>query len=155
MGIAESKRGGKHMTTHENTSMNTHGTPQLGEINITTSVLETIAAQATKKVAGVYVSKQSFQNVSGSFFSLEREKTGAKIKRQDNHIAVDIDIRVKYGYSVPDVAMNVQESVKEQILFMTDLVIDEVNVHVISVEAEPTGSELFHLDEENGDTVDE
>lgn len=143
------------MTAQNNTSIDTQISPNLGEINITTSVLETIAAQSAIKVEGVYDSKQSFQKVSGSFFSFEREKTGAKIRRQDNYMAVDVDIRVKYGYSVPDVAMNVQNSVKEQILFMTDLVIDEVNVHVVSVEADVNDAEFFHLEEENGELGDE
>lgn len=126
----------------------------LGEINITTSVLETIAAQAARKVEGLYNVDQDFQKVSGSFFSLERDKTGAKVKQSDLGIEIDLDIRIKYGYSIPEVALNVQNRVKEQILFMTDLVIDQVNVHVLSIETESASPEVFHLDDENGETLD-
>ncbi|HFI0464124.1 TPA: Asp23/Gls24 family envelope stress response protein [Streptococcus suis] len=125
----------------------------LGEINITTSVLETIAAQAATKVEGIYQADQAFQRVSGSFFSLDRDKTGAKVKQTPLGIEIDLDIRVKYGYPVPEVALNVQNRVKEQILFMTDLVIDQVNVHVLSIETEAATTELFHLEDEAGDDL--
>lgn len=145
------ERGGKCMSKqYETSSVNT-----LGEINITTTVLETIAAQAASKAEGVYVVDQSYQKISGGFFSFEREKVGARVTRNENTIAIDIDIRVKYGYSVPDVAMNVQDRVKEQILFMTDLIIDEVNVHVLSIETGSGETELFHLEDENGDAFGE
>lgn len=136
--------------TFEASNVNT-----LGEINITTAVLETIAAQAASKAEGVYKVDQSYQKVSGGFFSFEHEKAGARVRRNENSIAIDVDIRVKYGYSVPDVAMSVQDRVKEQILFMTDLVIDEVNVHVLSIETSHNETELFHLEDENGDVFGE
>ncbi|MBF6626034.1 Asp23/Gls24 family envelope stress response protein [Aerococcaceae bacterium zg-BR9] len=127
---------------------------RLGEMNITTTVLETIAAKAATKVEGIYNANRSFQKISGSIFSLEREKIGAKVRRNEASIAIDLDIQVKYGYSVPKVAMQVQERVKEQILFMTDLVIDEVNVHVISVETDTVQADFFHLDDENGEALE-
>ncbi|MBR7926604.1 Asp23/Gls24 family envelope stress response protein [Aerococcaceae bacterium zg-ZUI334] len=126
----------------------------LGEINITTTVLETIAAKAATKVEGIYNTNSSFQKISGSFFSLEREKIGAKVRRNETSISIDLDIQVKYGYSVPEVAMQVQSRVKEQILFMTDLVIDEVNVHVLSIETDNAQADFFHLDDENGDSLE-
>lgn len=143
------------MSIKTNVSYDSQEAKQLGEINITTSVLETIAAQAALKVEGLYVPNPSFQKVSGSFFSSDRDKIWVKVRRNEEAIVVDVDIRVRYGYSVPDVAMNVQARVKEQVLFMTDLVIDEVNVHVHSVEADAPEVEVFHLDDENGDTIGE
>lgn len=126
----------------------------LGEINITTSVLETIAAKASRKVEGIVIPDQNFQKVSGSFFSLEREKIGAKVRQEDGRIEIDLDIRVRYGYPIPEVALNVQNRVKEQILFMTDLVIDTVNVHVLSIETEPVSAPVFHLEDEDGDSLE-
>lgn len=128
---------------------------QLGEINITTAVLETIAAKAASKVEGAYLMHPSFQKVSGGFFNFEREKTGAKVKRQGYDISIDLDIRVRYGYSVPEVAMAVQERVKEQILFMTDLVVTQVNVHVLSVETENNNEGHLNKADEIGEGVGE
>lgn len=121
----------------------------LGEINITTGVLESIAAKAASEVEGVHKLHASVQNEIGGFMTRNRDRIGVKVRRENNAIAIDTEIRLNYGYSVPEVAIKVQERVKEQILFMTDLVVQEVNVHVVSIETEPTSDyDYLHLDEE-------
>lgn len=121
----------------------------LGEINITTGVLESIAAKAASEVEGVHKLHASVQNEIGGFMTRNRDRIGVKVRRENNAIAIDTEIRLNYGYSVPEVAIKVQERVKEQILFMTDLVVQEVNVHVVSIETEPTSDDDYlHLDEE-------
>lgn len=109
----------------------------LGEINITTGVLESIAAKAASEVEGVYKLHASVQNEIGGFVTRSRDRIGVKVRREENAIVIDTEIRLQYGFSVPEVAIKVQERVKEQILFMTDLAVQEVNVHVLSVETEP------------------
>lgn len=129
----------------------------LGEINITTGVLESIAAKAASEVEGVYKLHASVQNEIGGFVTRSRDRIGVKVRREDNAIAIDTEIRLQYGFSVPEVAIKVQERVKEQILFMTDLVVQEVNVHVVSIETEPASEqEYLHLDEEfeDGETFE-
>lgn len=138
------------------TTETTHFEPQavapLGEINITTGVLEAIAAKAASDVKGVYRLHTNFQTEVGGLFGMSSERVGAKVRRSESEIAIDVVIDMKYGYAVPEVATKVQQKVKEQILFMTDLVVQEVNVHVASIETEPTKKvEYLHLDEENGD----
>ena len=121
----------------------------LGEININTGVLESIAAKAASEVEGVHKLHASVQNEIGGFMTRNRDRIGVKVRRENNAIAIDTEIRLNYGYSVPEVAIKVQERVKEQILFMTDLVVQEVNVHVVSIETEPTSDyDYLHLDEE-------
>ncbi|MDO5741995.1 MAG: Asp23/Gls24 family envelope stress response protein, partial [Vagococcus sp.] len=59
---------------------------------------------------------------------------------------------LNYGVSVPKVALSMQEKVKEQVLFMTDLELKEVNIHVVGVIPEkmvnPTLDELLQLEED-------
>lgn len=119
----------------------------LGEINITTNVLETIAAEAARRVEGVEGKSNSFQREVGSFFGIDREHIGAKVHQDEYGISVDVEIIVQYGYSVPDVAIHVQDYVREKILEMTDLVVQEVNVHVIGMHTEPKSTDFLHLDE--------
>ena len=95
----------------------------LGEINITTRVLETIAAKAASEVEGVHKLHASLQNEVGEFFGMNPSRVGAKVKRQGSDIHIDVEVHLQYGYSVPEVAVKVQQRVKEQILFMTDLVV--------------------------------
>lgn len=126
----------------------------LGEINITRSVLESIAAKAATEVKGVYGLHAKLQKEVGGLLGYNTQSMGAKVYRQDNSMSIDVKIDLKYGYSVPEVAMKVQQKVKEQILFMTDLVVDQVNVHVASIETEPEKAiDYLHLDTEDGDNI--
>ena len=138
------------------TQENSHFEPQtvapLGEINITTGVLEAIAAKAVSEVEGVYQLHKSFQTEVGGFFGMNPDRVGARVRRDDSEIAIDVKIDLKYGYSVPEVAMKVQQKVKEQIFFMTDLVVQEVNVHVASIQTEASQAvDYLHLDETEGE----
>lgn len=123
-----------------------------GEINITLSVLETIAAKAATDVEGVNKMHTSFQKEVGGFFGMDRERMGATVKKEGNNLTIDILVHLQYGYSVPDVAFKVQERVKEQILFMTDLVVQAVNVHVVSIDTNPDRDTGFlSLEDELGE----
>lgn len=58
----------------------------------------------------------------------------------DGEIIVDLSIIVQFGYQVPRVALEVQDRVKEQILYMTDIEVSQVNVHIESIEAEKSAT---------------
>lgn len=114
---------------------NTYNNTNHGEINITTDVLETIAAKAASEVDGVTKLHANLQSELSGFFGYDTRNKGVSLTRHDDgRIAIDVEVHIEYGYSVPAVALKIQENVKEQILFMTDLNIQEVNVHVISLE---------------------
>lgn len=107
----------------------------IGEVTISMSVLETIASQAARQVEGVISGDSTVQSEIGNFIGLNRNKVDAKATITDvGAIQIDIKISVAYSYSVPEVALAIQDAVKEQIFYMTDLVVQEVNVHVLSVE---------------------
>ena len=62
--------------------------------------------------------------------------------------AVDLYIIVKYGVRIPDVALAVQENVKQAIETMTGLTVVEVNIHVQGVgvpEEEPKEEEAARV----------
>lgn len=125
----------------------------LGEIKITTGVLESIAAQAASEIEGVVSKVTGFQKEVGNFLGMDRDRINTKITIEEDQIIVGVEIRVLYGYSVPEIAIAIQDKVKEQILFMTDLAVQEVNVHILSVETDPVSDE-DELEEEIGDDFD-
>ncbi len=107
----------------------------LGDVIISTGVLETISSKAASEIPGVISGDNTLQTEIGSFIGLNRNRVDSTVKITDvGAICVDVKIRVAYSFSVPEVALLVQQAVKEQILFMTDLVVQEVNVHVVSIE---------------------
>ncbi|XJS11395.1 Asp23/Gls24 family envelope stress response protein [Aerococcaceae bacterium WGS1372] len=125
----------------------------LGEIKITTGVLESIAAQAASEIEGVVSKVTGFQKEVGNFLGMDRDRINTKITIEEEQIIVNVEVRVLYGYSVPEIAMAIQDKVKEQILFMTDLAVQEVNVHILSVETESL-ADYNDTVEEIGDDFD-
>ena len=58
---------------------------------------------------------------------------GVKVEVGEKEAAGDLFIIVKYGVRIPDIALAVQENVKQAIETMTGLSVVEVNVHVQGV----------------------
>ncbi len=103
----------------------------LGAIRIADEVVEVIAGLAASEVDGV-------AGMSGGFVGdlahmLGRNKNlskGVKVEVGEHETAVDLYVILDYGVSIPNVALHVQEAVKEAIESMTGLSVVETNVHV-------------------------
>jgi len=110
----------------------------LGSIRIADEVVEVIAGLAASEVGGVV--GMSGGIVGDLAHILGRNKNlskGVKVEVGEHEVAVDLFIVVEYGVSIPDVALSVQESVKEAIESMTGLRVVEANVHVQGVTSKP------------------
>ena len=109
------------------------GSP-LGAIRIADEVVEVIAGLAASEVEGVAGMTGGF--VGDLAHMLGRNKNlskGVKVEVGEQEAAVDLFIIVEYGVSIPEVALRVQETVKEAIQSMTGLTVIETNVHVQGV----------------------
>jgi Uncharacterized protein conserved in bacteria len=103
----------------------------LGAIRIADEVVEVIAGLAASEVDGV-------AGMSGGFVGdlanmLGRNKNlskGVKVEVGEKETAVDLFVIMDFGVSIPNVALKVQEAVKEAIESMTGLTVVETNVHV-------------------------
>jgi uncharacterized alkaline shock family protein YloU len=103
----------------------------LGAIRIADEVVEVIAGLAASEVEGV-------AGMSGGFVGdlahmLGRTKNlskGVKVEVGEKETAVDLFVIMDFGVSIPNVALKVQEEVKEAIESMTGLTVVETNVHV-------------------------
>lgn len=126
----------------------------LGEIVIAPEVIEVIIGIAASKVEGVYGMRGTFANNVTEFLGRAAHGKGVYLNAEEEGLKVDIYCYLNYGVSVPKVALEMQERVKQQVLFMTDIDLIEVNIHVVAVIPEripePDFSELFPEDgEEN------
>lgn len=125
---------------------------ELGEIVISPDVIEVIIGIAASKVEGVYDMQGTFTNNVTELLGRSTHGKGVYLTIDEDGIKVDIYCQVKYGISVPKTAMEIQERVKQQVLFMTDVDLAEVNVHVVQVVPEkvetPDLDELFGNEEE-------
>lgn len=129
--------------------------PELGEIIIAPEVIEVIIGIAASKVDGVYGMRGSLASNVTELLGKAAHGKGVYLKNDEDGLKVDIYSYFDYGTSVPKVAMAMQERVKQQVLFMTDVALSEVNIHVVGVVAEkleqPTLEELFNDEEENNE----
>lgn len=111
----------------------------LGKIKISPRVIEVIAGIATIDVDGVNRMRGNFSSsVKGLFGKKERSKGVKLLFDEDNKLDVDVYVYLDYGVSVPKVALQIQDQVRQQLLFMTDLHVGSVNVHVEGIVPEKT-----------------
>lgn len=105
---------------------------RVGDIEISSEVIASIAAQAAKKIDGVVV--------IGSSFSLSelfgREKTARKgvavtTDQESGHVVINVDISVRYGLNIYETAHRLQLLVKEEVEALTgSMNVEKTNVRV-------------------------
>ena len=78
--------------------------------------------------------------------------SGIKANIGEETVSVDINIVVKYGVRIPEVAWEVQDAVKREIELMTGLTVDKVNVRVVGIDI-PMDDE--QADEDKDKSTDE
>jgi len=107
---------------------------EVGKIKISLDVVSTIAgiaAAETKGVAGMYTSFAD--GLAGKFGAKKNQNKGVKVEMNNGVINVDLYIVVSYGVRIPELAWEIQETVKNNIETMTGLSVEKVNIHIEGV----------------------
>lgn len=117
----------------------------LGSVRIADEVVGIIAGMAATEVDGIAGMSGGLVGGIAEILGKKNLAKGVKVEVGETEAAVDLYIIVKFGIRIPDVALNVQEKVKNAIENMTGLSVVEVNVHVQGVgfpETEPKEEEV-------------
>jgi uncharacterized alkaline shock family protein YloU len=104
-----------------------------GNISISTDVIATIAAVATKSIDGV---SGMFNSLTGGFAEFLGKKNpgkGVKVTINGRDVKIDIFVIVEYGVKIPDVAWEIQGKTKSEVEAMTGLNVTAVNVNIEGV----------------------
>lgn len=140
------------MTENKNLVLNNDDQDFGGEIVIAPEVLEIIVGIAASKVDGVYGMRGNLASNVTELFGGSVHDKGVSLTNEEGNIKINLYCYLDYGVSVPKVAIDMQEKVKQQVLYMTDLEISEVNVHVVGIVPEktkmPNLDELFDTEDE-------
>ena len=111
-----------------------------GKTSIADSVVEKIAGVAAREVSGVYEMGRGAARAFGTIKerlpgggSGPNMTQGVKVEVGERQAAIDIDLVVEYGVSIPDVAQAVRDNVIQRIERMTGLQVTEVNVSIDDV----------------------
>ncbi len=92
---------------------------QKGKITYNSDIVSGIVALSLKETEGIEL--------------IPSKSKGIKICFEKEGVFVDISVIAHYGYSVPDLAYRIQQSIKQMVESMTKYKIAKVDVHVQSV----------------------
>jgi len=107
-----------------------------GEVKIDESVIGQIAMQALRTIKGVQPSAGSMMSKMG--FG-RKMYGGVRVSLEDEEnpqVTVDTYISVRYGLRIPDVAWDLQETIKNQLEQYTGYTVKAVNVYVQGIHFE-------------------
>lgn len=105
----------------------------LGKIRIADEVVKVIAGLAAIEIKGVAGMSGGLVGGIAEMLGRKNLSKGIKVEVGEREAAVDIHVIVDYGVRIPEVAAQIQESVKAAIEQMTGLQVVEVNVNVQGV----------------------
>lgn len=108
-----------------------------GALKISQEVLASIARFAAMEVEGVESVATGNIGVKGLITKTSYIKA-IKIEMAEEVVNVEINVIVKHGVKIPDLAQAVQSNIKTAIQSMTGLAVAKVDVIIAGVSMEPT-----------------
>ncbi len=107
-----------------------------GQIKIADEVVGIIAGLAATEVKGVAGMSGGIAGGIAEILGRKNLNKGVKVEVGEKEAAIDLYIIVEYGAKIPEVAWEIQESVKSAVETMTGLNVVEVNINVQGVNIE-------------------
>jgi uncharacterized alkaline shock family protein YloU len=108
----------------------------LGKVEIAPEVIEVIAGIAASEVEGVAQMRGNFASGVVERLGKKNHGKGVKVELAEDGIKVDVYCVMKFGISIPSVAGKVQDNIRQALLNMTALEVNEVNIHVVGIQFE-------------------
>ena len=101
---------------------------------ITDEAIAVMAGVATSEVRGVAGMSGGFAGGIAEVFGRRNLSKGVKVVTKNESTTVDLYVVVKYGYRIPDLAYEIQETVKSTIESLSGIVVDAVNIHIQGID---------------------
>ena len=100
---------------------------QRGRLEISSRAVERIAEVAARRVGAVLRQPATFG----------RGLPNATAQVAGQHVRLDLDIAVRWGRPLPEIAADVRSLVADSVTELTGLVVDAVAVDIVAVETDP------------------
>ena len=104
-----------------------------GDIRIADEVISIVASLAAQEVPGVLGISGGLTDGINRFLGKENASKGVRLKFEGKTVNANVYINVEYGSCIPEIALEVQEKVKEAIEAMTGYEVQFVDVNVEGV----------------------
>ncbi|TKC19853.1 Asp23/Gls24 family envelope stress response protein [Robertmurraya kyonggiensis] len=124
------------------------GTTGLGKVEIAPEVIEVIAGIAATEVEGVSQMRGNFATGVVERLGKKNHGKGVKVELTEDGIKVDVYCFMKFGVSIPTIANKVQDNIRQALLNMTALEVEEVNVHIVGIQFENQKQEVVETEQE-------
>ena len=107
-----------------------------GETDISDEVIGAIAATAAREIEGVGdIGTSSIRRtMTERMGRTEKRARGISIEAGKKEAIVDLSVKVVYGYSIPQVIVDLRKRVAARLLETCGLIAKEVNVHIVGIE---------------------
>ena len=119
----------------ENTaSVKNSADEEIGNIKISVEVVSTIAGIAASEIKGVAGMYSTFAGgIAERFGAKKNQSKGVKVEMSETSVLIDLYLVVEYGVRIPELAWEIQDSVKNNVETMTGLEVSKVNIHIEGV----------------------
>lgn len=104
-----------------------------GKIEIAPEVIEVIAGIAASEVEGVAQMRGNFATGVAERLGKKSHGKGIRVELTEEGIKVDVYCLMKFGISIPTIAQEVQDNIRQTLYNMTALEAKEVNIHIVGV----------------------
>ncbi len=111
---------------------------KMGVIRVADDVVSIIAGLAATEVEGVASMAGNITNEIVAKTGIKNLAKGIRVEVMDGIVTVDVNLNIRYGYSIPEVSGNVQDRVRTAIETMTGLEAGTINVRIASVDMTDT-----------------
>ena len=104
-----------------------------GSIHIAEDVIASIAALAANEIEGVCGLSANFGSDLAEMLGMRNLGKGVKLDISGDEIVVDCNVVALYGYSVLEIAKNVQDKVTTAVESMAGMHVKQVNVNICAI----------------------
>ncbi len=107
---------------------------EFGVVRIHKDVIKSVAAIAISEIEGVSSVHSDMQSVIFSALGKKYYPGIRVLIDKNNDIKLEIEINIKYGFNIPEVASSVQDNIRLALEKMSKLSLKEINVNIQGVE---------------------
>ena len=104
-----------------------------GNVRISEDVIVSIISLEIQEIDGASISPASAKDIT-DLLSKKGVKRGVRVNMDGDTVSADIGIDVDYGVNIPQLALHIQQKVKNAIESMTNLKVGMLNISVVNVE---------------------
>ncbi|MCD7873703.1 MAG: Asp23/Gls24 family envelope stress response protein [Acidaminococcaceae bacterium] len=110
---------------------------EIGDVKVADEVISIVAGLAAQEVNGVIGMSSSFAEGLNEFLGKKSFDKGVRITVDGHVVTAAVYVNVEYGSCIPEIALEIQEKVKEAIENMTGYEVKFVDVHIQGVARQP------------------